>query len=287
MSGSHQRKAGVISVILMMFLTLSGCGSDARPAATVATPTQDPFIGPFLAEAGATVVEAECISEVLADSPYSSEPEDQELGKEVAQRIRLLGTSCGSEDRLRALAERMSTLVDEQLEKSLNPILAQIASRFEAAGASRTKSICIAEVLVAQDPTILTNEGNAQERADELGDFLASEASHCARPSQLRELMYASFVSPVLSKLHEAGASRHEATCIVESIDAIEIFTPSAEFNGRDSAAMAGDRFVENAPRCALAARMRRIVRVLFRNYQQGCTRTSDDPMAPFECPSD
>jgi hypothetical protein len=86
------------------------------------------------------------------------------------------------------------------------------------------------------------------------------------------------------AQVRGAGATQKEAACIVDSIESIEIFMPSDDFNGPDSAELAGDRFDENAPGCASPEGLRDIVRTLFKNYQKGCTATSEDPMAPYEC---
>lgn len=119
----------------------------------------------------------------------------------------------------------------------------------------------------------------------------SSSIAKCSRarpegtaPQRLRKLTHRAFVSPLLSSLRDAGASQKEATCIVNKIEAIEIFFPSEDFNGLDSAEMAGDRFVENAPGCARADRLRNIVRTLFKQYVDGSTKSTDDPMAPYDC---
>lgn len=274
-----------LKAILVLSLVLAGCGeSEDSPAGSPTLAATDQETISLLVQAGATEEEAECISTATADAPDPDANDPEALGRSILQAITELATECASQERLAEIASKTAVLIEEELAGAIEPFIEQFADLYEEAGASPEEARCIAEVFLSQSPETISGGGNAETRAEEISRVLEDQATDCAPAPRLRELTTRAFVSPLVSELRSAGATQKEATCIVDSIESIAVFMPSNDFNGPDSAELAGDRFVENAPGCAPPERLRDIVRTLFKDYQKGCTATSDDPMAPYEC---
>ncbi|MEA2453491.1 MAG: hypothetical protein QOG04_2201 [Actinomycetota bacterium] len=167
----------------------------------------------------------------------------------------------------------------------MEPLLKQFADRYKAGGATSSEAQCIAETLLSQNPSALSDvSGNARSKSRAISALLVREASRCASSDRLKELTFSTFVKPYLEALTTAGATRSQADCMVTKIENLDVFFPSEDFNGPRAGQMAGDRFVDNAPGCAPTNQLRQIAKELFAEYQKGCERTSDDPMAPYEC---
>ena len=279
------------STAITIVLLLAGCGTNrdtptdaASPAPVEATASPaDDGSEEILLEAGATEEEARCIAAATADAPAPDAANPDGVAQRLTEAITTLADDCAPQERLEEIGAQAAVLIEEEAAAFSEPLIEEIAGRYEAAGSDPEGARCIAEVLLAQGRS-LSSDGNAEDRADEIGTLLAHEARHCGPPQQLRRRTFEAFVSPLVSVLANAGASQREASCIVDSTESIEIFLPSEDFNGPDSAEMAGDRFVENAGGCAPPARLRQIVRTAFKQYIEGCSKSSPDPMAPYDC---
>lgn len=278
------RGLGVISIALVVFL--SSCGQEAGSESGQSGPTPSPEASladdlELFTQAGATEAEATCIAERFA----RNFPSDRELlPDDIAASIPDLAAGCAEEERLEAIASSVRRLLLEELEEVLGPLRERVADRFRFAGASDAQASCIADALLKAGPSEEGVYGTTREKAAKTVDLLKRHAADCAGPRRLEQVGRDSVLAPFEESLQAAGATRQEVDCFVTLVSELDLFFPSADFNGDRAAQLGADRIIEDMNGCIPSDRVRELVERVFTEYQKDCTRDRDDPMAPFTC---
>lgn len=183
-----------------------------------------------------------------------------------------------------ALPSGAPTEWQKQFEKIRARLVKRITNVYEFAGATPTEAECIAEALLALDPGESRVYGTMEEKARKTAQLLREHASSCASQARLLELGRASVLAPYQEALVQAGARPKEITCFFEQVEELDLFLPSEDFNGKRAARTGTARILEEMDGCLPEKRVREIVKQVFANSVEGCARTSEDPLAPFEC---
>ena len=162
-------------------------------------------------------------------------------------------------------------------------LIKRIVKTYEFAGATPEEAECIAEELLANAPD-LNVYGTMEEKARKTARLLREHASSCASHARLTDLGMDSVLAPYEQALLQAGAHQKEISCFFEEVDELDLFLPSEDFNGKRAARTGAANIIEEMDGCLSKERVREIVKQVFANAVEGCARTSEDPLAPFEC---
>lgn len=182
-----------------------------------------------------------------------------------------------------ALPSGTSEKSQRQFEKLRGWLVNRIVKTYEFAGATPEEAECIAEELLA-NVHALRVYGTTEEKARKTARLLKEHASSCASQARLAQLGRAAMVAPYEQALSQAGASPKEIGCFLEKVEELDLFFPSEDFNGKQAARMGIAQISKDVDGCLSRQRVRAIVTRVFAEYEEGCTRSSDDPLAPFEC---
>lgn len=166
----------------------------------------------------------------------------------------------------------------------LGSFRAEFARQFEAAGATSEEAECMASALLSVDPENLRLYGTTARKAKIAIALFRDHAGKCSPPARLGELARAWVMGPQSEMLAEAGATASELECFVTRVGSLDLFLPSPDFNGPTAAGLGTQRIVEQMEGCIPEPRIREIVARAFDNYIEGCTKTSEDPLAPYDC---
>ncbi len=238
----------------------------------------------MLVEAGATEQEAACLAAELAQNPPPSPSDPSSPGSAISDAILEVGGHCADEDRLMLIAENAADQLEQDLDRILEPLRRRIAHGYLDAGATKREAECIANAFLSIDPKDAGVYGTTKEKALATAELLKEHASSCASPERLARLGMASVTEPFEAALQNAGATQRETECFINKVGELDLFFPSEDFNGPQAAEMGAARIAEDIGGCISEGRVRELVESVFGQYQEGCSRTSKDPLAPFDC---
>jgi hypothetical protein len=275
---------GRLVVVVACLVALAGCGEhgDGAAGGASASPSGTASVNPhdvrLFVEEGATEEEAACLA-----AEVTSEPEEGDIAGLVAQ-FEDAAEVCVEESRRAELTAAVEARLTSEIEEVLGPLREEFARQFGAAGATTEEAECMASALLAVDPEELQLYGTTAKKAKIAVALFQDHAGECATPSRLAVLARAWVMGPQAEALAEAGATPAEVECFVTKIGELDLFLPSPDFNGPTAAGMGATRIVEQMDGCIPEPRVREIVMQVFENYIEGCEKTREDPLAPYDC---
>lgn len=270
----------------MVALALAGCGEhgDGAAGGASASPESTASVAPqdvrLFVEEGATQEEATCLAAELGSEMSSVEGGIDALVDDFQQAAE----GCVEESRRAELAAAVEARLRAEIENVLGPLRAEFAKQFESAGATAEEAECMASALLAVDPEELQLYGTTAKKAKIAVALFRDHADACAAPPRLATLARAWVMGPQAEVLAEAGATPSEVECFVTKVGELDLFLPSPDFNGPTAEGMGATRIVEQMDGCISEPRVREIVGRAFDNYIEGCKKTSEDPLAPYDC---
>lgn len=273
-------------IACFLAVAVGGCDDEERGPAggrsSAATPTASAATDDvaLLLEAGATEEEAACLADVLAERTRTN----SDTVDGTMEAVATAAEECADEARRDELTAAIRQQLAEELEKVVGPLRDHLAAQFEAGGATSEEAQCIADRILEVDPEDVDLYGTPARKTRIAIALFRDHAGACASSARLAELARAWVLGPQVEALEAAGATPREVECFVTKVGELDLFLPSSDFNGPTAAGMGGTRIAEEMDGCIPEPRVREIVTRIFEDYQRGCTKTSEDPLAPYEC---
>lgn len=257
------------SVVLVLLGGACSGGDDDEASSDEGSSVGSPVeaeVSDYFQELGATDEEAQCLaSELSAGAGSFEEVNDKTASYDSFEAVLDdLAPDCASRDRYRELAREQDARfgVDEQaVQEGQRDVF---VGQFIVAGATEEEAACMADALVATSPDdIPPIYGPYEPGASELAIF-----DECGSPDRVAALYVDAYRAPLRAELVDAGASEEEATCILESIDQVDLFFPSEDFHGDSEAQMTADLFARDAAHCASEEQLRAVGLELHRLWE-------------------